>query len=43
MPELARRFGMGEAEQRRVIDEQDVVYNRLRAQLLSDGQVLGHR
>ena len=29
VPELARRVGMGEAEQRRVIDEQDVVYNRI--------------
>jgi len=29
VPALARRVGMGEAEQRRVIDEQDVVYNRI--------------
>ena len=28
VPVLARRVGMGEAEQRRVIGEQDVVYNR---------------
>ena len=29
VPELARRVGMGEAEQRRVIGEQDGVYNRI--------------
>jgi putative hydrolase of the HAD superfamily len=29
VPVLARRVGMSEAEQRRVIDEQDVVYNRI--------------
>jgi len=29
VPELARRVGMSKAEQRRVIDEQDVVYNRI--------------
>jgi HAD superfamily hydrolase (TIGR01509 family) len=29
VPELARRVGMGETEQRGVIDEQDGVYNRI--------------
>jgi HAD superfamily hydrolase (TIGR01509 family) len=29
VPDLARRVGMGEAEQRRVIPEQDVIYNRI--------------
>lgn len=28
VPVLARRFGIGEAEQRRMIEEQDVVYSR---------------
>jgi HAD superfamily hydrolase (TIGR01509 family) len=29
VPLLARRFGIGKAEQRRMIDEHDVLYNRL--------------